>query len=80
MPCVSNHGLRIEQVSSNAFRNSHAQVGVESNPSYSHTGVVFICGRQVDIVVVVMPMAIGMAPNLRINCSHCPGSGIEGFG
>jgi hypothetical protein len=69
MPCIRNHRLRIENVSSHAFRNCHSQIGIQSDSSYPHTRIVLIRRGEVRIIVV-MVMA-RMASSLRSsNGSH----------
>ena len=56
MPCICNHGLRIENVSSYSFGNRHAKIGVEAYSGYPHPGVIFVCRSEVGIVMVMMGM------------------------
>jgi hypothetical protein len=77
MPRVGNHGLGIEKVPPYPFRKSHAQIGVEANPSYPHTGIILVGGREVGRVVVMVVRVAHMGAGLCLGQRrHCGMPGV----
>ncbi|KAG7051683.1 cation efflux family protein [Colletotrichum scovillei] len=58
VPGISNHGLGAECVATGALCKGHAEVGVETDASDAHAGVILVGRGQVDIVVAVVVMVV----------------------
>jgi hypothetical protein len=58
--------LTVEDVSSEALADGHAQVDVEANLGDAHAGVILVLGQEESVIVVMVVVGVaGMVPLLR---------------
>lgn len=56
----------MEHVSANELPNGHGEVGDQSNASDPYTGVMFVRGSQVDIVMVVVVVVVAVTVTVTV--------------
>lgn len=64
---VRDKGLRMEKVASDELPKRHCKIDSQADSGNTDTGIVLICGRKVDIAVMMMVMAMGTMTS-RLNC------------